>query len=230
MIKILFRDRFIVFCVKPEGILSQDSENAPNLPDVLREQLGTSYVGTVHRLDREAERNFVEAKAQGLDGMELTHYIDEHMDMANVLKTSMPDFDGGYVMCGLTGSGEMFSMRDPWGIRPAFYYANDEFVAVASERPVLQTTFDLDCEDILELQPGHALLVSRQGKVRMEQILQQRGDSACSFERIYFSRGSDRDIYRERKMLGELLVPQVLKAVDSDVDHTVFSFIHVHKP
>ena len=178
-----------------------------------------------HRLDREAERNFVEAKAQGLDGMELTHYIDEHMDMANVLKTSMPDFDGGYVMCGLTGSGEMFSMRDPWGIRPAFYYANDEFVAVASERPVLQTTFDLECEDIQELQPGYALLVSRQGKVRMEQILQQRGDSACSFERIYFSRGSDRDIYSERKQLGELLVPKILKAVDNDIDHTVFSFI-----
>lgn len=145
--------------------------------------------------------------------------------MANVLRTSMPDFDGGYVMCGLTGSGEMFSMRDPWGIRPAFYYANDEFVVVASERPVLQTTFDLECEDIQELQPGYALLVSRQGKVRMEQILQQRGDSACSFERIYFSRGSDRDIYRERKRLGELLREPVLKAVDGDIDHTVFSFI-----
>lgn len=178
-----------------------------------------------HRLDREAERNYVEAKAKGLEGMELTHYIDEHMDMANVLRTSMPDFDGGYVMCGLTGSGEMFSMRDPWGIRPAFYYANDEFVAVASERPVLQTTFDLECEDIQELQPGYALLVSRQGETRMEQILQQRGDSACSFERIYFSRGSDRDIYRERKRLGEQLVPKILDAVDGDVDHTVFSFI-----
>lgn len=145
--------------------------------------------------------------------------------MANVLCTSMPDFDGGYVMCGLTGSGEMFSMRDPWGIRPAFYYANDEFVAVASERPVLQTTFDLECEDIQELNPGQALLVSRQGEVRMEQILQQRGDSACSFERIYFSRGSDRDIYRERKRLGELLRKPVLDAVDGDIDHTVFSFI-----
>ena len=178
-----------------------------------------------HRLDREAERNYVEAKNRGLEGMELTHYIDEHMDMANVLRTSMPDFDGGYVMCGLTGSGEMFTMRDPWGIRPEFYYANDEFVAVASERPVLQTTFDLECEDIQELQPGYALLVSRQGKVRVEQILQQRCDSACSFERIYFSRGSDRDIYRERKRLGELLREPVLKAVDGDIDHTVFSFI-----
>ena len=126
--------------------------------------------------------------------------------MANVLKTSMPDFDGGYVMCGLTGSGEMFSMRDPWGIRPAFYYANDEFVAVASERPVLQTTFDLECEDIQELQPGNALLVNRRGEMRIEEILKQR-------------------IYKERKRLGELLVPQILKAVDDDIEHTVFSFI-----
>ena len=177
-----------------------------------------------HRLDREAERNFVDAKKLGLEGMDITRYIDNHMDMANVLRTTMPNFDG-YVMCGLTGSGEMFSMRDPWGIRPAFYYKNEEFVAVASERPVLQTTFDLECEDIKELQPGNALLVSRSGEVRMERILEQRGDSACSFERIYFSRGSDRDIYRERKKLGEQLVPQVLEAVGGDISHTVFSFI-----
>ena len=178
-----------------------------------------------HRLDREAERNFVDAKKLGLEGMDITRYIDNHMDMANVLRTTMPNFDGGYVMCGLTGSGEMFSMRDPWGIRPAFYYKNDEFVAVASERPVLQTTFDLECEDIKELQPGNALLVSRSGEVRMERILEQRGDSACSFERIYFSRGSDRDIYKERKKLGEQLTPAVLSAVDNDTAHTVFSFI-----
>ena len=178
-----------------------------------------------HRLDREAERNFVEAKGKGLSGMDLTHYIDNHIQMGNVLRTAMPDFDGGYVMCGLTGSGEMFSMRDPWGIRPAFYIKTDEFVAVASERPVLQTTFDLECEDINELEPGTALLVSRDGSVRIETILERRGDSACSFERIYFSRGSDRDIYKERKCLGELLCEPVLKAVDGDIDHTVFSFI-----
>ena len=178
-----------------------------------------------HRLDREVERNFVAAKAMEMENTDITNYIEDHVKMSNVLKTTMKDFDGGYVVCGITGSGEMFSMRDPWGIRPAFYYANDEFVAVASERPVLQTTFDLECEDIKELQPGNAILVSRQGEVRMEQILKQRGDSACSFERIYFSRGSDRDIYRERKKLGEQLVPQILKAVDGDIDHTVFSFI-----
>ena len=178
-----------------------------------------------HRLDREVERNFVAAKAMEMENTDITNYIEDHVKMSNVLKTTMKDFDGGYVVCGITGSGEMFSMRDPWGIRPAFYYANDEFVAVASERPVLQTTFDLECEDIQELQPGNALLVNRRGEMRIEEILKQRGDSACSFERIYFSRGSDRDIYKERKRLGELLVPQILKAVDDDIDHTVFSFI-----
>ena len=178
-----------------------------------------------HRLDREAERNFIEAQKLGLSGMELTAYIDNNMDIANVLKTSMPDFDGGYVMCGLTGSGEMFAMRDPWGIRPSFYYCNDEFVAVASERPVLQTTFDIECDDISEIEPGKALIVTRNGEVKMEEIMERRGYSACSFERIYFSRGSDCDIYRERVKLGEQLLQPVLKAVEEDVDHTVFSFI-----
>ena len=178
-----------------------------------------------HRLDREVERNFDYAKELGLSGTDITDYIDKNVNMSNVLKTTMPDFDGGYVVCGLTGSGEMFSMRDPWGIRPAFYFINDEIAVLASERPVLQTTFDLECDDIKELQPGHALIVNKDGNARIEKILDQRGDAACSFERIYFSRGSDRDIYQERKMLGELLTPQILKAVNYDVDHTVFSFI-----
>lgn len=178
-----------------------------------------------HRLDREIERNFVEAKEKGLEGTAITDYIDNNVRVENVLKTSMTDFDGGYVVCGLTGSGEMFSMRDPWGIRPAFYYMDDEVVAVASERPVIQTTFNLQCSDIRELAPGEAVIVRKDGKCSVERILDQRGDSACSFERIYFSRGSDRDIYRERKQLGNLLVPAILKAVNNDVDHTVFSFI-----
>jgi len=178
-----------------------------------------------HRLDREIERNFVEAKEKGLEGTAITDYIDNNVRVENVLKTSMTDFDGGYVVCGLTGSGEMFSMRDPWGIRPAFYYMDDEVVAVASERPVIQTTFNLQCSDIRELAPGEAVIVRKDGKCSVEHILDQRGDSACSFERIYFSRGSDRDIYRERKQLGNLLVPAILKAVNNDVDHTVFSFI-----
>lgn len=178
-----------------------------------------------HRLDREVERNFEDAKEQGLHGTDITNYIDNNVKMSNVLKTTMPDFDGGYVVCGLTGSGEMFSMRDPWGIRPAFYYIDDEIAVLASERPVLQTTFDLECDDIKELQPGHALIVSKSGEAKIEKILDRRGDSACSFERIYFSRGSDRDIYQERKKLGELLMKPILKAVKGDVDHTVFSFI-----
>ena len=178
-----------------------------------------------HRLDREVERLFEEAKAQGLEGLGITQYIDDHVDMANVLRTTMQHYDGGYVMCGLTGSGEMFSVRDPWGIRPAFYYRDDEIIALASERPVLQTTFDLQYEDIRELQPGEALIVRKNGESRLEQIMPAQQLSACSFERIYFSRGSDRDIYQERKRLGEQLTPTILKAIDGDVDNTVFSYI-----
>lgn len=178
-----------------------------------------------HRLDREAERNFQDAKAQGLRGRDITSYIDSHMDMANVLKTTMPHFDGGYVICGLTGSGEMFSMRDPNGIRPAFYYADDEIVAVASERPVLMTTFDLQCEQIQEIKPGQALLINAAGQVRTKQIIQPGEYLPCSFERIYFSRGNDRDIYQERKELGRLLVPKIMEAIEGDVENTVFSYI-----
>ena len=178
-----------------------------------------------HRLDREVERNFEAAREQGLADTDITRYIEDHVKMSNVLKTTMADFDGGYVVCGLTGSGEMFSMRDPWGIRPAFYYIDDEVVALASERPVLQTTFDLSCEDVKELQPGTAIMVKRNGACSIERIQEQRGDSACSFERIYFSRGSDRDIYQERKRLGSQLTEPVLRAIDYDTAHTVFSFI-----
>ena len=189
---------------------------------------GDSYITLElmgHRLDREVERLFEEAKAKGLEGLDITRYIDDHVDMANVLQTTMQHYDGGYVMCGLTGSGEMFSVRDPWGIRPAFYYRDDEIIALASERPVLQTTFDLQYENIQELQPGEALIVSRNGESRLEQIMPAQKLSACSFERIYFSRGSDRDIYQERKRLGEKLAPAILKAIDGDVKNTVFSYI-----
>ena len=189
---------------------------------------GDSYITLElmgHRLDREVERLFVEAKAQGLQGTAITDYIDSHVEMANVLKTTMPHFDGGYVMCGLTGSGEMFAVRDPWGIRPAFWYQDDEVVVLASERPVIQTTFDLQADDIHELLPGQSLIVRKSGESHLEQILPAQQLSACSFERIYFSRGSDRDIYQERKRLGEQLTPAILKAIDDDVDNTVFSYI-----
>jgi amidophosphoribosyltransferase len=178
-----------------------------------------------HRLDREVERNFGIAKTKGLTNTDITKFIEDNVKMSNVLKKTMADFDGGYVVCGVTGSGEMFSMRDPWGIRPAFYYKNDEIVVLASERPVLQTTFDLDSADINELAPGAALLVKRDGECSVEQILQPKGDSACSFERIYFSRGSDCDIYNERKKLGEQLTEPILQAVNYDTAHTVFSYI-----
>ena len=178
-----------------------------------------------HRLDREVERCFVEAKEKGLENTDITRYIEDHVQMANVLRTTMADYDGGYVMCGMTGSGEMFAMRDPWGIRPAFFYKDDEVIAVASERAVLQTTFDLTCEDVQELPAGKALIIHKDGTSSLETILEAKQQARCSFERIYFSRGSDRDIYRERKQLGEQLTEPILKAIGNDTEHTVFSFI-----
>ena len=189
---------------------------------------GDSYITLElmgHRLDREVERLFAEAKAQGLEGTAITDYIDSHVEMTNVLKSTMSHYDGGYVMCGLTGSGEMFAVRDPWGIRPAFYYRDDEIIALASERPVLQTSFNIDCTDVQELLPGQALIVRKSGKSLLEQIMPTQQLSACSFERIYFSRGSDRDIYLERKQLGEQLTPAIMHAIDNDVTNTVFSYI-----
>ena len=189
---------------------------------------GDSYITLElmgHRLDREVERLFVIAKELKLEGTAITQFIEDHIRMGNVLRSTMSHFDGGYVMCGLTGSGEMFAVRDPWGIRPAFWYKNDEIVVVASERPVIQTTFDLRAEDIRELRPGQSLIVTKFGDIQLEQIQMAKSNSACSFERIYFSRGSDRDIYQERKRLGEQLTPAILKAIDGDVAHSVFSYI-----
>jgi len=189
---------------------------------------GDSYITLEwmgHRLDREVERNFEEAKRLGLQGLDITHYIDDHVDMSRVLQSALPDYDGGYVLCGLTGSGEMFAVRDPWGIRPAFFYQDDEIVAVASERPVLQTTFDLSADQVQEIAPGQALIVNKHGEMKTDIILPQKGDYQCSFERIYFSRGSDSEIYRERKRLGEQLTKPILRAIDIDTEHSVFSFI-----
>ncbi len=185
---------------------------------VLLEQLG-------HRLDRESERVYAEAKSEGLTGMAVTQYIEQHINVANILSDCSPLWDGGYVMCGMTGSGECFSMRDPWGIRSAFYFCNDEMMVLASERPVLQTAFNVPIEEVHELLPGQAIFVSKDGDIRLQQILEPRRLQACSFERIYFSRGSDRDIYLERKQLGASLVPRVLESIGNDVENTVFSFI-----
>ena len=178
-----------------------------------------------HRLDREVERLFVEAREKGLEGLDITHYIDSHVQTANVLRTTMPHFDGGYVMCGLTGSGEFFTMRDPSGIRPAFFYQDEEVVVVASERPVLQTTFSITASQVQELAPGQALMVNAAGEVRFEQIIAPRPLAACSFERIYFSRGNDCDIHRERKQLGFQLRNAILRSINQDVEHSVFSYI-----
>lgn len=185
---------------------------------IMLEQVG-------HRLDRVVEHLYQQCEAEGLRGMDITHAIEARIDLGDVLKRCVPTWDGGFVICGITGSGEMFSVRDPWGIRPAFYYADNEIVVLASERPVIQTVMNVHAWDIKELNRGEAVFVSKTGKLRVEQIVEPKKNSACSFERIYFSRGSDIDIYKERKKLGETLVPDVLKAVDNDLDHTVFSFI-----
>ena len=186
---------------------------------IMLEQVG-------HRLDREVERLYGIAEANGLTGMDITRYIEDHIELANVLRTSSKEWDGGYVICGLTGSGESFAIRDPWGIRTAFWYQDDEVAVLASERPVIQTVFNVPMESIKELQPGQTVIFTKAGKMRTIQINKPRTPiKPCSFERIYFSRGSDTDIYRERKQLGKELVPSILRAIDNDIDHTVFSFI-----
>ena len=185
---------------------------------ILLEQVG-------HRLDREVERVYNICSAEGKTGLDLTHAIEQRIDMANVLRTSSCHWDGGYVMCGVTGSGESFALRDPWGIRTAFWYKDDEILVLTSERPVIQTVMNVAMEDIHELQPGEALITSQDGTVRTIHINAPKEKKACSFERIYFSRGSDYDIYHERKELGRRLVSQILPAIDYDIEHTVFSYI-----
>ncbi|MBQ7484705.1 MAG: amidophosphoribosyltransferase [Bacteroidaceae bacterium] len=185
---------------------------------IMLEQVG-------HRLDRESERLYAQATAKGLEGMDITRYIEDNIDLTNVVRSASALWDGGYVVCGLTGSGECFSMRDPWGIRPAFWYKDDEVMVLASERPVIQTALDLEADQINELNPGQAILVNKRGEVKLSQIIEPKNPKPCAFERIYFSRGSDRDIYKERKALGRQLLLPLLEAIDGDVDNTVFSFI-----
>ena len=185
---------------------------------ILLEQLG-------HALDRENERLFEHYKQKGFSGLELSEGIARDLNVTHILERCAPAWDGGYVICGIVGNGDLWAMRDPNGIRPAFYYVDDEIVVVASERPVIQTAFDLQLGDVRELEPGTAIVVDRDGSVRIDTILPKGRNARCSFERIYFSRGSDYDIYRERKALGNRLVEPVLKAIDSDIDNTVFSFI-----
>ena len=185
---------------------------------IILEQIG-------HRLDREVERLYKECRNEGWHGLELTSQIEERINIENVLQTSSPQWDGGYVICGITGSGDSFAVRDPWGIRTAFYYMDDEVMVLASERPVIQTALNVPIETIHELQPGEAIILNKSGKMRLAQINPRQDLRPCSFERIYFSRGSDRDIYNERKRLGQNLIPSILQAIDYDIEHTVFSFI-----
>ena len=185
---------------------------------LLLEQLG-------NELDKEHRRMHNLYRAEGLDGIELTHKIEDNFEVTNVLLDKSRIWDGGFVICGAIGSGDMFALRDPNGIRPAFYYVNDEIVVVASERPVIQTTMNVAIDDVKELTPGSAISVNRAGDVKITDILGQQKNERCSFERIYFSRGSDRDIYCERKALGRELAPAILRAVNYDLDNTVLSFI-----
>src|SRR6056297_314560 len=151
--------------------------------------------------------------------------IAERLNVAKILRKASKNWDGGYAMSGLIGHGDAFVMRDPAGIRPAYYYQDDEVVVVASERPVIQTVFNVNFDDVKELDPGHAIIIKKSGDMALKQILEPTERKACSFERIYFSRGSDKEIYQERKKLGKLVFPQILKSIDYDIKNTVFSYI-----
>ena len=178
-----------------------------------------------HFLDIENQRTFDYHKAAGKTNAEISEYIEKELDLAHILRTSSRRWDGGYAIAGMLGHGDSFVVRDPWGIRPAYYYQDDEIVVVASERPVIQTVMNVKIEDVQEIKPGYAVIVKKDGTLSEEEIRKPKERKSCSFERIYFSRGSDASIYTERKRLGELLTDRVLKAVDYDLDNTVFSFI-----
>ncbi|WP_285058579.1 class II glutamine amidotransferase [Pedobacter ginsengisoli] len=178
-----------------------------------------------HFLDDENQELFDEYKKEGLDNVQITQKISANLDIAKILKRSAKNWDGGYAISGIVGNGDAFILRDPSGIRPAFYYQDDEIVVAASERPAIQTAFNIAFRDVKEIQPGHALIVKKDGTVSQEIFREPEEKRACSFERIYFSRGSDAEIYRERKHLGALLCKQILDAVSADLKNTVFSFI-----
>lgn len=178
-----------------------------------------------HFLDEENDRLFREFRKEGLERAAISRKIADQLDLVTVLKRAVKNFDGGYTMVGIIGNGDLFVMRDACGIRPGFFYRDDEFLVIASERPAIQTAFNVPLDAVQEIKPGHALIVRRNGEVLHEQISEPQQIRPCSFERIYFSRGTDRDIYGERKQLGRQLTEPVLKAVDYDLDNTVFSYI-----
>jgi amidophosphoribosyltransferase len=178
-----------------------------------------------HFLDKENDRLFKIFKEKGLTNLEISKEIQKNIDVASILIESSKRWDGGYVMAGMMGHGDAFVLRDPVGIRPAYVYQDDEVVVVASERPVIQTVFNVDISLVKELQPGSAIIIKKDGTITQQEIIEPLERKACSFERIYFSRGNDADIYKERQQLGRYLVPQLLKAIDYDLENTVFSYI-----
>ncbi|HPR32611.1 MAG TPA: amidophosphoribosyltransferase [Prolixibacteraceae bacterium] len=178
-----------------------------------------------HFLDEENQLLFRQYKNEGLSNVDISHAIEKNLDIQKILESSSRDWDGGYTIAGMIGHGDVFVTRDPWGIRPAFYYHDDEIVVVASERPVIQTVMNVKYSTVKEVNPGEALIVKRDGRIMIEMVRVPHKRKACSFERIYFSRGSDRDIYHERKELGRLLAPTILEKVGYDFDNTVFSYI-----
>jgi len=178
-----------------------------------------------HFLDREVQHDFDQFKKEGRQNNEISGLIAENLNVVNILRESSKKWDGGYVIAGMLGHGDSFVIRDPWGIRPAFYYMDEEIVVVTSERPAIQTVMNVEASDVRELDPGAGLIIKKNGQVNIESIRGPFEKRSCSFERIYFSRGSDQDIYTERKRLGELLTPQIIEAVDNDFENTVFSFI-----
>jgi amidophosphoribosyltransferase len=178
-----------------------------------------------HFLDDAVAKKYKQLKKEGYSKNECTPLIAERLNVAKILRRAAKNWDGGYAMAGLLGHGDSFVLRDPAGIRPTYYYKDDEVVVVASERPVIQTVFNVAFEDVKELEPGHAIITKKSGEVSIKKILEPLERKACSFERIYFSRGSDAEIYQERKMLGKLLMPKVLESINNDTKNTVFSFI-----
>ena len=178
-----------------------------------------------HFLDDEVAKLYKQIKKQGYNKLEASPLIAERLKVHKILRRAAKNFDGGYAMAGLLGHGDAFVLRDPGGIRPAYHYQDDEVVVVASERPAIQTVFNVPFDKVQELDPGHAIIIKKNGETSVRQILEPKERKACSFERIYFSRGSDKEIYKERKELGKLLFPQILSAIDNDIKNTVFSYI-----
>lgn len=178
-----------------------------------------------HFLDDAVAKLYKEIKKEGFSKMEASPLIAKRLKLNKILRKAAKNWDGGYTMAGMLGHGDAFVLRDPSGIRPAYYYKDDEIVVVASERPAIQTVFNVPFEEVKELDPGHAMIIKKDGSASIKEILKPKERKACSFERIYFSRGSDKDIYQERKKLGKLLFPQILKAINNDIKHTVFSYI-----